>query len=92
MQNGKGFNERKREILQLLSQGEKTSREIAERIGGTDTSSVSSYLVNYRGQGLVTARRHEEDGRKFVYSLTERGEERLDWLAEERGERGEQEA
>ena len=49
-------NSRRLEILDLLSQGERTVEDIAKEIG-TTVSNVSQHLQILRGSGLVTSRK-----------------------------------
>lgn len=78
------YNERKQEILQLLQdQGSMTAKEIAASLDIQYTPAsdyISSYLLLYHEQRLVKAKQHEQDKRKFVYSITERGRQRLTYL------------
>ena len=74
-----GYNEAKYEILSLLDElGEATSSDVAE-ITGRTIYSASRNLGNYYRQGLLN--RYWGSG-EYVYSLSDRGSERLEWLDE----------
>ena len=66
-------------ILSLLDElGEATSSDVAELTDRT-IYSASRNLGHYYRQGILD--RHRE-GREYVYSLNNRGAERLRWLEE----------
>jgi ArsR family transcriptional regulator len=60
----------RRRILSLLSEGELTVSEIADRVGVVGRTTVSSHLRILRTSGFVTERR---DGRLRYYSLDAEG-------------------
>lgn len=72
------FNEVKRELLGILrDQGESTVLDIADQIGRT-RESVGMALLSYHRMGLV--HRQTLRGRTKIYSISERGRERLEYL------------
>lgn len=83
------MNERKVEILSLLSDGEPwTSPEVAGHLGLTLTN-ASELLRRYHKDGLVTRQSITGRGpppRLFAYVMTAKGLERLSWLTNEEWE------
>ncbi len=78
------FNEAKQEILSIVNTlGKVTSMEIALFTNRTPEC-ASMNLFRYHGQGLLNRRTLK--GRTKVYTLTERGRERLEWLSTELSE------
>ncbi|MFQ5874200.1 MAG: hypothetical protein ACE5JL_10415 [Dehalococcoidia bacterium] len=79
-------NERKVEVLSLLSNGDSwTASEVAEALG-LRLSNASELLRRYHRDSLVVRRRlrgPEAPPRAYDYRLTEKGAERLDWLSNE---------
>jgi len=69
------------EVLKLLSEGGKTSAEVAGLVGKKE-SHVTRYLRGYWSQGLLKregeSMRH--GGVRYVYSLSESGRKRLDFF------------
>ena len=76
------YNEAKKEILEALEAlGESiTSREIAKYLSRSHKN-VSMALLRYHRQGLVS--RYTIDVRTKVYTLTDRGSNRLKYLRSE---------
>lgn len=72
------FNERKLEILELVEAGFEASSEVADACGITQ-SCASSLMGRYWRQGLLHRYTASYDNLK-VYSLSEKGLERIDWL------------
>lgn len=77
-----GYNERKLVILGLLEAGFETSDEIADACG-ISQSGAASLLLRYWRQGLLHRYTGPRDNVK-VYSVREKGEERLEWLRAQR--------
>ena len=75
-----GFNERKHEILELVEIGYKTSSEIAEACDISQTC-ASTLLKRYHDWGLLSRYTGDLNNEK-IYSLTDRGLERLNYLRE----------
>ena len=77
------MNERKIEILTLLSDGSWiTSPEVAGELDLT-LSNASELLRRYHKDGLVTrqpVRSHGSPPRLFAYNMTQKGFESLKWL------------
>ena len=72
------YNEAKLEILEALEElGEATVEEVASLLDRSHEG-VGMALLRYHRQGLVG--RHRVRGRIRMYALTERGQERLDYL------------
>ena len=72
-----GYNVAKIEILDLvLELGEATSYDIAE-ITDRSMENASVLMLRYHRWGLLSRYRGSEG---YVYSMTERGIERLAWL------------
>lgn len=83
----KTFNKRKIEILEVIASGGKTAKQVVSALDvdiddedNNDTKWISSYLVKYREQGLLTASKSADDGRKYIYALTKQGRKRLVYL------------
>lgn len=72
-------NSRKKHVLAILSYAENpyTAKEITELCYPITLNSICASLKNYHRQGLV-ARKKQND--KFVYWITEKGQDRLEWL------------
>jgi len=86
---GKRYNELKREILSLLSERDMTAEEIVGEIeveGKNPINVVSSRMQSYMRYGLVEGERSAEDGRKFLYSITKKGRDRVSRLRREEEE------
>lgn len=78
------YNQAKLEILDAVDTlGEVTAREIAVITNSTPRC-ASMNLFRYHRQGLLNRRTLK--GRTKVYTLTERGRERLEWLSTELSE------
>lgn len=77
-----GYNERKLEVLLVLSTIiEGTSFTVAVMLGCAHETAAMA-LLSYHRQGLLS--RYQLPGsRARVYSLTDRGYERLEWLQEQ---------
>ena len=75
----KNYNIRKKQILAIMSYAvhQYTAREIADLCIPVSLSNISDYLRKYTQQGLL--KRKKENG-KFVYWITPRGLERLEYL------------
>ena len=76
------YNELKRLILRVLSKGPRNSLSLVEelgelRVGLLEVHAVRMALVRYYKQGLLN---RERRAGMFVYSLSERGLRRLEWL------------
>ncbi len=72
------YNVAKREILSAVrTQGEVTAMEVA-MVTQRSPENASMLLLGYHRQGLLS--RRTLHGRAKVYSLTQRGNERLVWL------------
>ena len=76
-----GYNERKLEILELVEAGFETSDVIADACG-ISLSCASSLLYRYWRWGLLSRYTASLFNQK-VYSISDKGEERLDWLRSE---------
>jgi predicted transcriptional regulator len=77
-----GFNEAKIEILRLLEEfGPQTAQDVAFFRDRSETC-CSTQLGNFYRWGLVD--RYNIGGKQFLYSITERGIERLRYLEEEK--------
>lgn len=83
------MNERKIEILTLLSDGSwTTSPDVAGELGLT-LSNASELLRRYHKDGLVVRQAVPGPGpppRLFAYNMTTKGFERLEWLIENQWE------
>jgi DNA-binding MarR family transcriptional regulator len=75
-----GYNKRKYEILELVEIGYETSSEIAEACGISQTC-ASTLLKRYWDWGLLNRYTGHLNNEK-IYSLTDRGLERLNYLRE----------
>ncbi|NGX46249.1 MAG: hypothetical protein K940chlam2_01437 [Chlamydiae bacterium] len=72
------YNEAKTEILDAIKTlGQATAKEIS-LITHRTPEAASMCLLRYHGQGLLN--RHTLKGRTKAYTLTTRGQERLNWL------------
>jgi DNA-binding MarR family transcriptional regulator len=77
-----GYNERKLEVLTALSELiESTSNDVANRVCCSHEAAAMA-LLSYHRMGLAT-RYKLEGSRARVYTLTEKGWERLHWLQEQ---------
>ncbi len=77
-----GYNERKLEVLTALSELiESTSNDVANRVCCSHEAAAMA-LLSYHRMGLAT-RYKLEGSRARVYTLTEKGWERLHWLREQ---------
>ena len=77
-----GYNERKLEVLIALSElREGTSLTVSTRVGCSHEAAAMA-LLSYHRMGLA-ARYKLEGTRARVYTLTEKGWERLQWLQEQ---------
>lgn len=75
------YNQAKKDILGLIrSLGEVTAMDIS-LITGKTPENASMLLLNYHRMGLL--RRRKLYGKTKIYSITERGLERLTWLESE---------
>ncbi len=75
-----GFNQTKLLILRYLNDnGDGTAKEISEELDKTHTN-IAMLLLSYHRWGMV--RRSKLRGREFLYSLSDRGVVRLEWLEE----------
>jgi DNA-binding MarR family transcriptional regulator len=75
-----GYNEAKVPTLALCHElGELTPGDLA-LMEGISPEAASMRLIRYHKWGLLNRTRQ---GRSYVYTITERGEERLEWLKEE---------
>ena len=83
------MNERKLEILSLLSDGSWwTSPEVSDNLGLTLTN-ASELLRRYHKDGLATRQAVPGRGpppRLFTYRITLKGSQRLEWLINENWE------
>lgn len=72
-------NVRKKQILAIMSYTihQYTAREITDLCLLVSLSNICDYLRKYTQQGLL--KRKKENG-KFVYWITPRGLERLEWI------------
>lgn len=78
------YNQAKLEILSAIETlGEVTAMEIALFMNSTQRCAAMN-LLGYHRQGLLSRRTLK--GRTKVYTLTERGRERLAWLSSELSE------
>lgn len=79
----RAYNETKTLVLTLLmGQGEATATEVADHLGITQ-SGASSYLLKLHRKGLLGRRRSRVGkrlSRERIYTITEKGVARLDWL------------
>ena len=74
------YNEAKKEILDALERlGESTAVEIARYLGRSHES-TSMALLRYHRQGLLS--RETIVARTKVYTITDRGSKRLEYLSE----------
>ncbi len=82
-------SERKVEMLSLLADGSGWgSSEVAEALGLT-LGNASELLRRYHKNGLVVRHRMRGPGkppRAYIYVLTQKGAERLEWLLNEEWE------
>ncbi len=75
-----GYNEAKVVILEaLIDVGEATVDDLVGLLGWS-REGMAMALLRYSRQGLVSRRR---EGREYIYSLTQRGFERLEYLTSE---------
>ena len=71
------WNEAKLETLEdAYASGEITSSDLADSQGLT-LHAASNRLKRYHRQGLF---RREKNGKQYVYDITVKGIERIDWL------------
>lgn len=76
-----GYNELKLEVLEEADNWEEvTAGDMANALGRTHPS-VAMAMLRYHRQGLLS--RYTIHRNEKVYSLTDRGLERLDWLMEQ---------
>lgn len=74
-------NVRKKHILAILSYSKPhTSQEIADLCNPVSLSSIRTSLRSYCKQGLIKRKKNNDD--VFIYWITERGLERLEYLLE----------
>jgi len=83
-----GYNESKHAVLSfLIEAGEATASEIANVLGISQPG-ASSYLLKLHQKGLLS-RRRSRNGRRFsrerIYSVTQKGAARLEWLEASQG-------
>lgn len=76
------YNELKRAVLQILALGPKNSLSLVEELARDgveplEVHAVRMALVRYYKQGLL---RRERKSGMFIYTLSERGLRRLEWL------------
>ena len=76
------YNELKRAILRILSMGPKNSLSLVEelaryRVESLEVHAVRMALVRYYKQGLLN---REKRAGTFTYSISDRGQRRLQWL------------
>ena len=83
-----GYNESKYAVLSyVMDLGGITSAAAAELLGVT-RAGASSYLLKLHQKGLLSRRRLENGirfSRERIYSLTEKGAARLEWLEASQG-------
>ena len=73
-----GYNETKLLVLDLISMGSATAREVADYLDITHAG-AASYLLKLHLQGLL-GRGKESGSQERLYHLTDKGMDRLDWL------------
>jgi len=74
------YNIRKKQILAILSYArEMTAKEITDLCFPVSLTCISSRLLSYLKQGLVKREKREKDN-IFIYSITPKGLERLEWF------------
>ncbi len=74
------YNRAKLEILEVLEITESTVKSVA-RVTKRTHACAGTLLKNYHKMGLIN--RHRE-GRGYVYSITKKGSNRLEWLESKR--------
>ncbi len=84
METRAAYNQAKTDILEIVQDlGEATTGDVSE-LTGKRYETASMLMLAYHRFGLLSRYRQ---GRAYIYSITARGLERLNWLTQDDSER-----